>query len=64
VRELEQERESLKRAVTFFARGDRSGTEQIRGIFDESEQTYGSPRIFKGSSSAAAWRSARSASPG
>jgi putative transposase len=22
-------------------------TEQIRGIFDESEQTYGSPRIFK-----------------
>lgn len=22
-------------------------TEQIRGIFDESEQTYGSPRMFK-----------------
>lgn len=22
-------------------------TEEIRGIFDESEQTYGSPRIFK-----------------
>ena len=22
-------------------------TEQIRGIFDESEQTYGSPRVFK-----------------
>jgi len=31
---------------------DRSGadwllTEQIRGIFDDSEQTYGSPRVFK-----------------
>jgi putative transposase len=40
-------------------------TEQIRVIFEESEQTYGSPRIFKGAQARPRHADrGRSASPG